>query len=161
VRHHYDVVDAHEAQRDPALRRMLEARGFDPAVVRGLLDTTHEGLSPMMAFDAMLKRQHMSVEQGLVWLQDTLTGAKAQSWKDQAHHLLDEHLDENAGTIRASDPHAAEAGTREPLPNSRAVGQGGAQGAGQGVVHMSGPKQAESLDGFFNWMVRVMGAPPA
>ena len=153
VRHHYDVVDAHEAQRDPALRRMLEARGFDPAVVRGLLDTTHEGLSPMMAFDAMLKRQHMSVEQGLAWLQDTLTGAKAQSWKDQAHHLLDNHLDENAGTIRTSDPEAAEAGTREPLRNPR--------GGGQGVVQMSGPKQAESLDGFFNWMVRVMGAPPA
>jgi hypothetical protein len=153
VRHHYDVVDAHEAQRDPALRRMLEARGFDPAVVRGLLDTTHEGLSPMMAFDAMLERQHMSVEEGLAWLQDTLTGPKAQSWKDQAHHLLDNHLDENEGTIRASDADAAEAGTRHPIQNPR--------GGGQGVVHMSGPKQAESLDGFFNWMVRVMGAPPA
>jgi len=153
VRHHYDVVDAHEAQRDPALRRMLEARGFDPAVVRGLLDTTHEGLSPMMAFDAMLERQHMSVEQGLAWLQDTLTGAKAQSWKDQAHHLLDNHLDENEGTIRASDPDAAGAGTRHPVQNPR--------GGGQGVVQMSGPTQAESLDGFFNWMVRVMGAPPA
>jgi len=95
----------------------------------------------------------MSVEQGLAWLQDTLTGAKAQDWKDQAHHLLDNHLDENAGTIRASDPEAAEAGIREPLRNPR--------GGGQGVVQMSGPKQAESLDGFFNWMVRVIGAPPA
>ena len=145
VRHHYDVVDAREAQRDPALKNMLLARGFD--------ERQAQALSPMLAFNQMLKRHGMTVEQGLAWLQQRVTDDSLknipswQDWTHQSHHLLDDHLNQEKFTLPGTDPSAKDAGTWHT--ETQAV---------EGMTYdMPVLTQAESLDGLYSYLTRVYG----
>jgi glutamate racemase len=114
--HHYDRVDAMEAQRNPELARMLQARGFTPRQAEALLDASHSGVSPMVAFNAAFERAGMTPEQGLTWLQRNLTDQSLNTipgFDDAihaAHWLTDHRLNMNDGSLPATDPLAARAG---------------------------------------------------
>jgi glutamate racemase len=114
--HYYDKVDAREAQRDPALKNVLLARGFTENQTKTLLDASTAGESPMVALNAAFARQGMTREQGLAWLKKNFTdealAAKPgyQDGVDAANTLLANHLDQKTGELPDTDPEAAHAG---------------------------------------------------
>jgi glutamate racemase len=115
IAHHYDQVDAREAQRDPALRNALVDRGFSDAQAKAMLDCTHEGVSPMVAWNALMKSQGKTVDEGMALLRDRLAkdgphGIPADEWVRAMHGLTDDRMNDNDGSFPASDPKAAEAG---------------------------------------------------
>lgn len=115
IAHHYDQVDAREAQRDPALRNALMDRGFTDAQAKAMLDCTHEGVSPMVAWNALMKTQGRTVDEGLELLRDRLAkdgpqGIPAKDWISVMHGLTDRRMNDNDGSFPATDSGAAQAG---------------------------------------------------
>lgn len=115
IAHHYDQVDAREAQRDPALRHALMDRGFTDAQAKAMLDCTHEGVSPMVAWNALMKAQGRTVDEGLELLRDRLAkdgpqGIPAGDWIKVMHGLTDGEMNDNDGSFPATDAGAAQAG---------------------------------------------------
>lgn len=118
IKHHYDQVDAREAQRDPALRNALLDRGFSDAQAKAMLDCTHEGVSPMVAWNALMKSQGKTVDEGLALLRERLgkdgpQGIPTGEWVRVMHGLTDDRMNDNDGSFPASDPKAAQAGQIE------------------------------------------------
>ncbi|SDI82737.1 glutamate cyclase domain-containing protein [Variovorax sp. OV700] len=115
VAHHYDQVDAREMQRDPALRNVLKDRGFSDAQTRAMLDCTHEGVSPMVAWNALMKSEGKTVDEGMQLLRDRLAkdgpqGIPASEWTRVMHGLTDRKMNDNDGSFPADDPNSAQAG---------------------------------------------------
>ncbi|MEW6707300.1 MAG: hypothetical protein AB1430_20825, partial [Pseudomonadota bacterium] len=161
IRHHYDQVDAREASRDPALRNMLLARGFTEQQTEALLDCTHEGVSPMQGYNRMLAKYGISVEQGLDWLQTHLEdqpgeeGAKLKEWTQQVHRFTDRHMDDDNGSFPGTDPTARQAGTWHTVTKTYPGAHGGAA-----TVQVRERRDAESLEGLYQWMTRTYGPLP-
>ncbi|MDQ0025589.1 glutamate racemase [Variovorax paradoxus] len=115
IAHHYDQVDAREMQRDPALRNVLKDRGFSDAQTRAMLDCTHEGVSPMVAWNALMKSEGKTVDEGMQLLRDRLAkdgpqGIPAAEWTRVMHGLTDRKMNDNDGSFPADDPNSAQAG---------------------------------------------------
>jgi hypothetical protein len=115
IAHHYDQVDAREAQRDAGLRNVLKDSGFSDAQTRAMLDCTHEGVSPMVAWNALMKSQGKTVDEGMQMLRDRLgqdgpQGIPANEWVKVMHGLTDDKMNDNDGSFPKSDPAAAQAG---------------------------------------------------
>jgi hypothetical protein len=115
IAHHYDQVDAREMQRDTALRDVLKDRGFSDEQTRAMLDCTHEGVSPMVAWNALMKSEGKTVDEGMQLLRDRLAkdgpnGIPAAEWTRVMHGLTDRKMNDNDGSFPANDPNSAEAG---------------------------------------------------
>jgi len=115
IAHHYDQVDAREAQRDAGLRNVLKDSGFSDEQTRAMLDCTHEGVSPMVAWNALMKSQNKSVDEGMQMLRERLgkdgpQGIPTNEWVSVMHRLTDNEMNDNDGSFTASDPTAAQAG---------------------------------------------------
>ncbi|WGT65939.1 glutamate cyclase domain-containing protein [Variovorax paradoxus] len=115
IAHHYDQVDAREMQRDTALRDVLKDRGFSDEQTRAMLDCTHEGVSPMVAWNALMKSEGKTVDEGMQLLRDRLAkdgpnGIPATEWTRVMHGLTDRKMNDNDGSFPANDPNSAEAG---------------------------------------------------
>jgi hypothetical protein len=90
-------------------------RGFSEAQTKAMLDCTHEGVSPMVAWNALMKAQGRSVDEGLELLRDRLAkdgpqGIPANEWISVMHRLTDRKMNDNDGSFPATDPGAAQAG---------------------------------------------------
>jgi hypothetical protein len=115
IAHHYDQVDAREMQRDPALRDVLKDRGFSDAQTRAMLDCTHEGVSPMVAWNALMKSEGKTVDEGMQLLRDRLAkdvpqGIPVAEWTQVMHGLTDRKMNDNDGSFPVNDPDSAQAG---------------------------------------------------
>lgn len=152
VRHHYDVVDAREIQRDPALAKAVKDMGFSQEQATALLNTTHEGVSPMQLWNEFMKSKGKTVPQGLEILQFRLAmpgrgGIPAQDWIATTHRLIDNRMDDDDGSFPASDPDAAEAGMQVSVQHS----------VPDGAYYTLEPATPQSLQGLANYAERQWG----